>query len=348
MEYRRHVDPYINELAQSFAAIQAKHVDVILEIVTQGVQKVIAAVDRFTGITIADPSWKESVATSLKEFRDIPNVLVYRLKSKIKGTAADKNYTAATLLESLHNWVPLTDEPFDLLFGHAPSTQNATYQDSITDPDTPTPTPSETDLGATTPESSTDDQFPDELQHTTKEWARDEINNSGFLIFAPSPDEWLDSLPTDNAVVRDQVRRADERLQGTLEVNVDIDQLLIMIEENFVNPYIRTIMEKTIATSHGWLQKTADACEKRFKQLVLHRREELRRLSKEQERTRDDQVIQIVPHLMAMANLTAAKAAIEKLRDGVEQWDRLLTQEEDSDILVASLNSHPPSLDRHS
>lgn len=298
----------------------------ILEIVSQGVQKVIAGVDHFTDITITDTCWKEIVAASLKEFRDIPNVLVYRLKSKIKGTAADKNYTAATLLESLHNWAPLPDGPFDLSFGHAPSTQNATYRDSITGPDAPTPAL----------ESSTDDQPPDELQHTTKEWARDELNNSGFLIFAPSPDEWLDTLPTDNAVVRHYLRGDDERL---LEVNVDIDQLLIMIEEKFVSPYIKTITEKTIATSHGWLQKTADVCEKRFKQLMLDRREELSRLGKEQERTRGDQVIRVVPHLMAIANLTAANAAIERLKLGVEEWDRLLKQEEDSDILVASLNT---------
>lgn len=335
MEYRRHVDPHINELAQSFAAIQAQHVDMILEIVSQGVQKVIAAVDRFTDITITDPSWKDFVATSLKEFRVIPNVLVYRLKSKIKGTAADRNYTTATLLESLHNWAPLPDGPFD--FGHAPSTQNATYRDSITGPDTPTPAPSETDLGPT--ESSTDDQPPDELQHTTKEWARDEIKNSGFLIFAPSPDEWLDTLPTDNAVVRHYLRGDDEKLQGTLEVNVNIDQLLTMIEEEFVNRYIKKITEKTVATSRGWLQKTADVCEERFKQLVLDRREELRQLSKDQERKRGDQVIRVVPHVMAMANLTAAKAAVEGLRLGVEEWDRLLKQEEDSDILVTSLNS---------
>ena len=346
MEYRHHVDPYINELARSFAVIQAEHVDMIIEIVVSlGVQKVINAVDNFTDKTITDASWKEIVATSLKEFRNIPNVLAHRLKANIEGTAADRNYTAATLLESLHNWAPLTDEPLDPSLDHAPSTQNATYRDSITGPVTPTHAlpilsqPSETVLGATIPESNTNDQPGDELQHTTKEWARDEFKNSGFLIFVPSPDEWLDILPTDNAVVSNYDRTENWKLRETMEVEVDIDQLLTITEEKFVKPYVETIIEKTTATSHGWLQKTADVCEKRFKQLMLNQREELRRLAAGEERTRRDQVILVVPHLMAIANLTAANAAIERLKLGVKQWDRLLTQEEDSDILVASLNA---------
>jgi len=341
MEYRCHVDRYINELARSFAVIQAQHVDTILKIVSEGVQKVIDAVDNFTDTTITDATWKEIVATSLKDFRIIPNVLVYRLKAKIEGTAADKNYTAATLLESLHTWAPLTDEPFDLSLGHAPSTQHATYRDSITSPVTLTPAlpipsePSETDLATPTPEPSTNDHPPDEFQRTTKEWANVEFKDSGFLISVPSPDEWLDTLPTDNAVVSQLYRVAGKE---TLEVEVDIDRLLTMTEEKFVNRYVKTIMNKTKATSQDWLQKTVEVIERRFKQLMLDRKEELSRLSKVQDNSRGAQVKRVVPHLIAIANLTAANAAIERLKLAVAEWDRLLDQDEDADILVAGIN----------
>lgn len=338
MEYRRHVDPYINKLARSFAAIQAQHVDGILEIVSQGVQEVINSVDYFTNNTITDASWKDIVNTSLKEFRDIPNVLVSRLKSKIKGTAADRNYTAATLLESLHSWAPLTDEPFDRSLGHAPRMQNTSKQDSITSPITPTPVLpilsqlSEMNLVEPTPEPTNDDT-PRELQNTTKEWAENEFKESGFLIFVPSPDEWLDSLPTDDAVV---YRRTDDE---TMEVEIDIGKLLRMTEEKFVNRYVEAIVQRTDATSRGWLEKTAEACQQRFEVMMLERREELNRRRREREGSRGSQVTRVVRHLLAIANLTAAEAAIKVLQDAVVKWDRLLDTKEATDILVTSINS---------
>ena len=319
--------------------------DKILKLVSHGVEEVIIAVDKFINNTITDASWKEIVKTSLGEFSDVPNVLVYRLKAKIKGTAANSNYTAATLLESLHNWVPLTDEPFDRLLGHAPPTQNATSRDSITSPVTPTPALpilsqlSETVLEAPTPEPSSDDHTPDELQYTTKEWARYEFKDSGFLISVPSPDEWLDILPTDRAVLQVRVKTDDEERQETLGVEVDIDRLLTMTEENFVNSYIDTIVDKTTATSRGWLEKTAEVCQQRLSQLMLDRKQEVIQRRRERDENRGAHVIRTVRHLMAMANLTAASAAIERLHGAIAEWDRLLMQEEDADIVIGSINS---------
>ena len=297
------------------------------------------AIDRFTDATITDASWKEIVATSLKQLRDTQNVLVDRLRAKIEGTAADKNYTATTLLKSLHNWVALTDEPFDQSLGHAPSTQNATYRDFITSPVTPTPAlpilsqPLETDLGAPTLEPSTSDHTPDELRKTTKDLAKDEVKDSGFLFSIPSPDDWLNTLPTDSAVVSPQSRVADVDTQKTLEVKVEIDRLLTMTETKFVNRYITDILKMTTETSCGWLKKIAEACQQRFKRLMLDRKEKLNQRRGGREETKG----QVVRHLMAIANLTAANAAIEKLQDAVKEWDRLLKSEEDADILVASI-----------
>ena len=343
-EYRCHVDPYINKLGQSFAAIQAHHVDNILAIVSQGVQEVIDAVDTFTNNTITDDSWKNIVNSSLKEFRDIPNVLVSRLKYKIKGTTADRNYTAATLLESLLNWTELTDEPFDRPLGQAPRTLNATNQDSITSPVTPTTSPSilsqpsEMNSVAATPEPCTNDPTPDEPQYTAKEWANNEFKDSGFLYSDTSPNQWLDTLSTDDAVeYSKEYSKADKEMQPTMEVKLNINDLLSMTEQKFVNPYIETIVEKT-ATSCGWIEKTAEACQQRFAQLILGRKEELKRRRSEREGTRGARVAQVVRHLMAKANLTAAIAAINILQDAVVEWDRLLKQGGAS-ILVSCISS---------
>ncbi len=341
MEYRRHVDPYINKLARSLAAIQAQHVDNILEIASQGVQEVIDSVDNFTNNLITDDSWKDIVNTSMKEFRDIPNVLVSRLKSKIKGTAADRNYTAATLLESLHSWAPLTDEPFNCSLGYAPRMQNASNQDSITIPVTTSPVLpilsqlSEMNLVEPTPEP-TNDHTPDEPQYTTKEWATNEFKDSGFLIFVPSPDDWLDVLPTDNAVVYRITDDDDD--DETMEVYIDIDKLLGMTEAKFIKPYIEAIVDRTNATSCGWLAKIAEACEQTFEQLMLNRREELNRRRRERGGSKGSHVIRVVRHLMAVANLTAADAAIKVLQDAVVEWDRMLKPKENADILAASIN----------
>lgn len=273
---------------------------------------------------------------SLKEFRDIPNVLVSRLKSKIKGTAADRNYTTATLLESLLNWVPLTDEPFDRPLAHAPQTQNATNQESITRPVTPTTSLpiqlSEMNLVAATPEPCTNNHTPDEPQHTAKEWAYNEFKDTGFLIYDLSPDQWLDILPTDDAL---DCSGVDAK---TMEVKVNIGELLSMIETKFVNPYIKTIVEKTYATSCGWLEKTAEVCQQRFEELMRGRKEELNQRSREQGGTTGTRVTRVVRHLMAIANLTAATAAIRCLQDAVVEWDRQLTRD-GADILVTCISS---------
>ena len=346
--YRRCVDPYINKLAKSFAVIQANHIDKILDIASQGVREVIDAVDDLINNQVTDASWKQIVKSSLEEFRDIPNVLVYRLKAKIKGTTADSNYTAATLLESLHKWAPLTDEPFDRSFDLAPPAQNATNLDSIITPITSIPPPpvlsqpSETDSVAPTLEPNTSDHTsPDELQYTTKEWASDELEDSGFLIFVPSPDDWLDTLPTDNAVLPQRIAAANLRRQESLEVEVevDIDQLLTMTETYFVEPYLQAIMDRTTATSEGWIKKTAEVCQQRLEQLMIDRESELDRRLKEREgaSVRDVQVTRVVGHLMARANLVAANAAIDVLHKAFEEWDRRL--DEEAEILVTAISS---------
>jgi hypothetical protein len=72
--------------------------------------------------------------------------------------------------------------------------------------------------------------------------ANDEFKTSGLLISVPSPDGWLDVLPTDKAVVpRPGAHTKDKDEQETLEVKVDVDKLVAMMEENFVQPYIGTI-----------------------------------------------------------------------------------------------------------
>ena len=117
------------------------------------------------------------------------------------------------------------------------------------------------DLGAPPPEPSTDDDTPDNLQYTTKEWANYEFKDSGFLIVVPDLNEWLNNMPTDDALSTPRYRATDKE---TSEVEVNIDLLLRMTETNFVNHYIETIMEKTTATSHGWLHKTAEACQEKL------------------------------------------------------------------------------------
>ena len=292
--------------------------------------------------TITDDSWKKIVKTSLESFQNIPSVLVHRLKAKIRGTAADGNYTAATLLENLLHWVPLIDEPF----GNAPQIQHDISRDTITSSDTPTSAPSDlsqvsdTDLGVPTPEPSTSDHTPDELEHTTKEWAEDEFKNSGFLISVPSPDEWLDTLPTDSAVVlRHHYRPGSKATLETSEVDIDIDELLTMTETNFVKNYIATISEKTNMTSRGWLEKTAKACQERLEYLMIQRKEGLGRRRKEREGDPGTLAIRVVRHWIAVANLTAAEAAIERLSKGIVKWDRQFEEEEGVDSVVASINS---------
>lgn len=305
------------------------------------------AITDLTDATITDASWKVIVATSLKELKtEKSNVLVHRLKAKIEGTTTDKYYTATDLLKSLDSWAPLTDEHFDHTLGHAPSTRNPTYRDSITSPVIPAPAllnvfqPSETDLEAPTPEASTSDHTPDEPQYTTKELAKDEIKDSGFHWWEPSPDDWLNDLPVDSALVAPRHRGIGYKTQ---EVTVIIDQLLNMIEVKFVNHYVETMVKKTPETSCGWLKKIAEACQQRFKQLMLDRKEELDQQIGERNRGGGTHVTRIVRHLMAMANLTAANAAIKKLQDAVVEWDSRSQMAEDADITVDSLNSPRPS-----
>ena len=266
------------------------------------------------------------------------------MKARIQGTAADENYTAATLLKNLFKWVPLIDEPF----GNAPRIQNPIYRDSIASSDAPTPAlsilshsqASDTDSGVPIPEPSTDDHTEDELEHTTKEWAEYEFKDSGFLISVPSPGEWLDVLPTDSAVVLKHHYRADDKeTKGTKEVEVDIDELLTMAERNFVNRYIETIREKTNMTSRGWLQKTANACQERFEQLMLGRKEGLARRREEREGDPATRVERVVRHWMAVANLTAAEAAIKRLSIGIIEWDRQFEEEVGFETVAAGLPS---------
>jgi len=349
----------MNKLARSFAAIQAQYVDEILQIASQGVEDVIEEVDKLINGTITDLSWKEIVKSSLQEFRDIPNVLVHRLKTKIKGTTSDRNYTVAILLESLHKWAPLSDEPFDRSFNLAPPTQCATNWDSITSPITPTPAfpilsqPPETKvtpaLESSTNDHTPDNHTPDDLQQTAKEWAKIEIKDSGFLVFVPSPDEWLDVLPTDNAVVSRHARGTERKMQETLEVEVNVDELLTMMEARFVESYIEAIMNRTTATSYGWLRKTAEVCQQRLEQLMGDRVNELNRRTEERKGDAGTKVIRVVRHMMAIANLTAAEAAIGELHEAIKVWDDLYEREEgtSTDVLVASINSPRASTPVH-
>ena len=50
-----------------------------------------------------------------------------------------------------------------------------------------------------------------------------------------------------------------------------------MTEVKFVNAYVETIVKKTNESSCGWFKKTAEACQQRFKQLMLDWKEELNR-----------------------------------------------------------------------
>lgn len=189
-------------------------------------------------------------------------------------------------------------------------------------------------LVASTAEPSTSDDTPDELPRTTKELADDELKDSGFLLSVPDPDEWLYTLLIGKALAKSRFEGAQDP-----EVVVNIGTLLTMIEDNFIRPYVDTIEEKTSATSRGWLMKIAEACRQKFKQLMLDRRMELNERKLEREGDKGAYTIRVVRHLMAMANLTAANAAIKRLRQEIEKWDRLLKAEEDADIVVASVNS---------
>lgn len=269
----------------------------------------------------------------------------------IKGTTADSNYTAATLLESLHKWASLTDEPFDRLFDLVPPTESVTNRNSIMSPITPTPPPpvlsqpSETgSIASTLVEPSTNDPSNlDELRYTTKELASGELEDSGFLISVPSPDEWLDTLPTDNAILTQEIDQTDGRtsdVEVDVEVKVDIDELLTMTEKHFVEPYISAIMDRTFATSEGWIKKTVEACQQRLEQLMVDRESNLdRRL---QERTgataKDVQVARVVSHMMAIGNLVAANTTIDRLSKAIKEWECQLEQEE-ANMHVIGINS---------
>ena len=111
-----------------------------------------------------------------------------------------------------------------------------------------------------------------------------------------------------------------------------------MTEKKFVNPYIKTIVEKTYATSCGWLEKTAEACQKAFEKLVFGRKEQLEQRRNERKGTSGTRLTRVVRHMMAIANLTAATAAIKCLQDAVVEWDSLL-KKGGADILVTCISS---------